>query len=73
MFIMDNTFSLSSSSAILYGDYFSVFDDGYASYWVVSNDFPTIFQGPFDKKTAFKIMSSSNEYFNSLKLKGLFF
>lgn len=68
---MEKFFSLSSSSEVLHGDYFSVFVDGSDFYWVVSNDHPTVFKGPLDLGTALKLSISSNELYNLLKLKGL--
>ena len=49
---MENSFSLSSSCEVIHGDHFSVFADGSDFYWVVSNDFPSVFKGPFDLRTA---------------------
>ncbi len=69
---MVSRFSLTSSSEVSHGDFYSVFVDDHDSYWVVSNDYLTVYAGPLDKGTALKLKISSNEFFNSLKLKGLF-
>ena len=67
---MDCSFSRTSSVEVLHGDFFSVFCDSSQSYWVVSNDFYSVFNGPYSLHLAYKIMVSSNEYFNSLNSKG---
>lgn len=68
---MKKSFPRSSSFEVFHGDYFSVFLDGSDCYWVVSNDRPRLFKGPLDKGTALKLMISSNEFYNSLTMKGL--
>ena len=68
---MEPCFTYSSSSKVFQGDYFSVYVDGPDSYWVVSNDFPSVFKGPLDKGTALKLMNYANEFLNFLKSKGL--
>ena len=68
---MDCTFSRASCSEVFHGDFFSVFCDKSRFYWVASNDFPSVFNGPFSLELAHKIMLSSNEYFNSLNMKGV--
>lgn len=70
---MDYPFSFYSSSEVFHGDFYSVFVAGPESYWVVSNDFPCVYEGPFDMGTALKIMHSSNQTANLFNLKGLLF
>ena len=69
---MVSYFSSSSSSEVSHGDFFSLFVDGSDHYWVVSNDYSTVYAGPLDLSNALKLMNSSNEYFNILNSKGLF-
>ena len=68
---MEKSFSLSSLAEVLHGDYFSIFVDESLSYWVVSNDYPSVFKGPCKLDSAFKLMSYSNDFVNLLKSKGL--
>lgn len=68
---MNSFFSIDSSSEVFHGDYFSVFVDRSDFYWVVSNDYPTVFKGPLDKGSAWKLMTLSNEFYNLFILKGL--
>ena len=68
---MEPCFSYSSSSKVFQGEFFSVYVDASDSYWVVSNDFPSVFKGPLDKGTAVKLLDCANDFLNLLKLKGL--
>lgn len=68
---MFNPFSPDDCVEVLHGDFFSVFCDQSRNYWAVSNDFSSVFQGPFSFELARKIMISANEFYNAHRLKGL--
>ena len=68
---MLNPLSPDDCVEVLHGEFFSVFCDHSRYYWVFSNHFSSVFKGPFSFDLARKIMISSNEFYNSLKLKGL--
>lgn len=56
---------------VLHGEFYSVFRDHSGYYWVVNNDFSSVFLGPFSPELSRKIMISANEYYNLIKSKGL--
>lgn len=61
---MNFCFCPDSCREVLHGDTFSVFDsEGF--FWVVSNEFPTVFSGPFTLGDACETMIYCNELANS--------
>lgn len=60
-----------SRTEVIHGDFFSVFDsDGF--FWVVSNQFSTVYSGPFTLADARQIMINCNEFANSINERTFF-